>query len=395
MRKKEVDLEENEMHTYDLVEPIRRGNLSGKNVVQKSTPLFSLWKSDITLAEFKILDTYLSRIDSHKPNERKVVFAKGEFESLIGVKQLRMNDVKERLKRLMSQVVEVKDERRKRGVKLVTLFSMADCEKDQNGQWQIELSCSIEAMEYFFHIESIGYLRYKLRSIIGLGSRYSYILFIYIESNRFRCSWVVDLEELKYMLRCEEKVYEEYKRFNEKILKKSKEELEEKTQLRYIYEPVKNGRKVVAIKFSVSPLKTEMLEEFQEDILDSLGNENKEILSENGTIDFFDEDDDITVSQRMNDPFMPDVNVLLSEACEWEFSVEEINLLFTLITDLPLHHHNGVHVARYHYLKNKYAELQVRDKKNQIMNRFGYIKKIIENDRLAFGVIAEDVDLQH
>ena len=34
--------------------------------VQKSNPLYGLWRSELTLAEFKILDTYLSRINSHE-----------------------------------------------------------------------------------------------------------------------------------------------------------------------------------------------------------------------------------------------------------------------------------------------------------------------------------------
>ena len=59
-----------------------------KLTVQKSRPLFSLWRSDMTLAEFKILDTYLSRIDSRKPEKRTVIFSKGELEQLLGVKRI-------------------------------------------------------------------------------------------------------------------------------------------------------------------------------------------------------------------------------------------------------------------------------------------------------------------
>ena len=50
--------------------------------VQRSWPLYALWKSDLTLAEFKILDFYLSRINSHEPNKRKVIIYKKELEEL-------------------------------------------------------------------------------------------------------------------------------------------------------------------------------------------------------------------------------------------------------------------------------------------------------------------------
>ena len=57
-----------------------KNGLNGNNIVQKSTPLQSLWKSSLGLGEFKVLDTYLSRIDSHHPERRTVKFSKEEFE---------------------------------------------------------------------------------------------------------------------------------------------------------------------------------------------------------------------------------------------------------------------------------------------------------------------------
>ena len=76
----------------------------GKNIdkltVQKSKPLFALWQSELTLSEFKILDTYLGRINSHDDEQRTVKFEKGELESLLGVKQLKPQVLDERLKLL-------------------------------------------------------------------------------------------------------------------------------------------------------------------------------------------------------------------------------------------------------------------------------------------------------
>ena len=80
------------------IEPIETlGSDTDKLTVQKSMPLFALWRSDLTLAEFKILDTYLSRIDSHKPEKRTVIFEKGELEELLGVKRIREEELDERL----------------------------------------------------------------------------------------------------------------------------------------------------------------------------------------------------------------------------------------------------------------------------------------------------------
>lgn len=237
------------------IEPITGVPHEDKLTVQKSLPLFALWQSDLTLSEFKILDTYLSRIDSHKPDKRAVMFEKGELEALLGVQKINKKDLEARLKHLMEHVVKLEDRGSKKGFRLVSLFEEAIAEQDDNGLWQVKLECTQKAMMYFFNVESLGYLRYKLRCITSLTSRYTYIMFTYLEHNRFRKSWEVDLGELKQILACDtEETYKQFKRFNDLVLKKVQKEMHEKTECRYAYESIKKGRSVVAIRFTVETL---------------------------------------------------------------------------------------------------------------------------------------------
>ena len=55
------------------------------SIVQKSRPMIALAESNFTLPEFKMMDAYLSVIDSHTPENRSVVWAKGELENLLEV----------------------------------------------------------------------------------------------------------------------------------------------------------------------------------------------------------------------------------------------------------------------------------------------------------------------
>lgn len=220
--------------------------------VQKSIPLFSLWRSDMSLAEFKILDTYLSRINSHEPEKRTVVFTKGELEQLLGVKKINKADLTTRLNGL-GRFVEVEQSDKK--LHKVALFEEAYGDMDENGLWTIQLTCTPKAMKYIFNVEKLGYLRYKLRCITSLTSRYTYVLFMYLEANRFRKSWTVDVDELRQVLNCDqEQTYTEFKRFNDLILKKCQKELLEKTECRFDYEPVKTGRRVTGVKFTLETL---------------------------------------------------------------------------------------------------------------------------------------------
>ena len=90
-----------------------------KLIVQKSNPLQSLAKTELTLPELKILDVYLSRIDSHDPEKRTVVIEKGELEQVLGVSRILKQQLKERLRNLF-QVVEVEDDTKPDGCLLYT-----------------------------------------------------------------------------------------------------------------------------------------------------------------------------------------------------------------------------------------------------------------------------------
>ena len=165
-------------------------------LVQKSTPLQTLAETNLTLPEFKILDAYLSRIDSHKPDERYVRFEKGELERLLGVTQLKKEDLSKRIDNLF-QVITIRDPNKPKGFTKIGLFEKAEAFQDDDGLWQIDLACSASAMEYVFNIENLRYLKYRLKNVIELTSRYSYVLYLYLEKNHRRKCWDVSLDELK------------------------------------------------------------------------------------------------------------------------------------------------------------------------------------------------------
>ena len=224
-----------------------------KLTVQKSRPLTALWQSDLTLAEFKIMDAYLARIDSRKPEMRTVQLTKGELEKALGVTRINKADLEQRLKNLYSPIDLEKGNPKK--LKLRALFEEADAEQDENGIWQIQLTCTDAAMKYIFNIERIGYVKYQLRSIASIQSRYTYILFLYLEMNRKFKTWEVGIDELKEILNCHtDDLYKEFKMFNQRILKRCQKELHEKTECRFTYEPVRKGRSVAKIRFTLGSL---------------------------------------------------------------------------------------------------------------------------------------------
>ena len=332
-----------------------------KLTVQKSLPLMALWRSDLTLAEFKILDAYLSRIDSRAPEKRAVRFEKGELEELLGVKKINTPELKERLKHL-GTMVQVDDPTKTRSFRLVALFEQAECEQDEYGQWQVDLECTQKAMKYIFNVENIGYLRYKLRSIVNLSSRYSYILFLYLEFNRFRKTWEIGLDDLKRHLRCEnDEFYSEFRYFNQRILKRCQKEIHEKTECRFTYEPVKRGRSVVAVRFTVETLPSL-------DVPDQLS------LA------------DITTKPEDQIEFLRSA-CTPSGAAEPEFSRVEMEQLFEVLVMIdsnilpcPKDHPFDMEFRRYHYLRQKYTAMNRAHERKPIKHRFSYLLKLVKKD---------------
>lgn len=317
-----------------------------KLTVQKSIPLFSLWRSDMSLAEFKILDTYLSRINSHDPEKRTVVFTKGELEQLLGVKRINKPDLTARLKGLYRGVELEKGNSKK--MHTIALFEEAYGEMDENGQWVVKLTCTAAAMKYIFNIEQLGYLRYKLRCITSLTSRYTYILFTYLEQNRFRKSWEVDVGDLRQILNCDqEESYNEFKLFNNRILKRCQKELLEKTECRFTYEPIKKGRKVVSVRFELESIA----------VLPEL---------DDGQISMFDEEDP---------------EVAIAEILPSSFTKEQVHAIYVAAQAVVPHDpkSNQSHefeIAR--YLRLKVAIMEAS--KKPIPHPYSYLLTVIQNE---------------
>lgn len=330
-----------------------------KLTVQKSLPLFELWRSELTLAEFKILDTYLARIDSHHPEKRAVTFGKGELEEKLGVKKINQKELEERLKHLMGHVVKIPDGDEKKGFRMVTLFEEAVAEQDDYGLWKVKLECTQKAMKYFFNIENLGYHRYKLRCITSITSRYTYIMFIYLEANRFRKSWEVSLKELKEILNCDkEETYKEYKHFNNLILKKTQTEMLEKTECKYDYEPIKKGRTVVAIRFTLETLPKASIEDIDEN--------------------------QITVDEWLAAAAEPDPDGGWKKiVADYKLTKEQFDEMETLLSTVPeqlLPQAEEREAALCKYIGVKVKEIERRNSQKPIRSKYGYMLKLIKQD---------------
>ena len=104
---------------------------------------------------------------------------------------------------------------------------------------------------YLFDLKQ-QFTQYQLYNILGMKSAFSVRIYELMKSYSFRHTIELNLDELKHLLNVEDvKSYNNYKDFRVKVLEKAQAEINELTDIDMSFEPIKTGRKVTSIKFTI------------------------------------------------------------------------------------------------------------------------------------------------
>ncbi len=226
--------------------------LDENNLITKSRPLLGIRNSGYNMGEFRLLDTYLSRINPLDPSTARVVFGKEEYCSLLGVEscRIRTKQLSKYTSHFLGNVVTLPRTDGKQGYIQKPLFTLAEYDEDEQ---QIVLECNSDPQIFnmFFNIENIGYVKYILRNTLHLKSLYSFKLYMLIKSKQPATEFTIALDELRAALEVTAPRYEEFKFFNAEVLKKVHQEISggDNTDMYFEYEAVQSGRTVTAIRF--------------------------------------------------------------------------------------------------------------------------------------------------
>jgi len=355
------------------------GKLDPKYWVQKSDPLVLMRTVPFTLGELKILDTYISRINAADDTRRTVIFTKEEYEELMGLTCVDYRTLKKHTGGMLGKVVTL-EMPNKEYVQFV-LFEQARYHKDEYGKPIIELTCTTLAQDLFFCINKYHYFKYALENVISLTHKASYLLYVYIRSNRYRGEWDIDLNELRdTVLDCKkQQTYKEFKEFKKAVLAPAVKEVNQKTDCHFVYEAIKRGRRVAKIKFIYQ---SQDLIEDQISLFDEQSNVPQlPDQSQN------EDEDELRLAK-----YGSEMLAILAEAVKDEFSKEEMEAIDLVLSriDIPRDQYQrgvyAIYYGRQRYLREKYAVLNAeavnKERKGQkpIADRFKYFLGMLEND---------------
>lgn len=350
--------------------------INENNVIQKSTLLLDELKSSkLTMQELKCIEVYLSKINSHRPEQRKVTFEKDDIVSIFGdisVRYLR-KCLQEIINLKVSDIAENGDRRKDTNI---NLFDMTELEYTADGEQvcKFTLSCSDSAMRYVFNLEELRYLRYKLRNIVYLKSKYSYQLFLWLVNQKCKyknhpefldAALGIEVHELSEYLNTP---YDEYKAINRYVLKPCMKEINELTSLSFEYYPIKKKGATFKIMFDVTDWGD----------LDNISKETEQTVTS-----LIQEQPSSDQSDKQESILNSDVQTILD--LYPQFSVKDIKAIYNRI--LKLQPDKGQYgTARIDYFKSVYDDAARQEQKNgtKINDYAAYIIKMLDK-RLQAG----------
>lgn len=344
-------------------------NIKGNYIVKKRNVLNELRANNLTLQQLRFFSIYLSKINPENIESRKVKFSIMDFQTIMDMKKIKIEYMKDVTNGLLSKIVNVPNERG--GYSGFQLFKKCVVDVDENG-WFIEIDAHDDALPLMFEFKN-KYFTYRLWNALQLKSSNQIRMYEILKQYEKIGYRIVSLEELRGLLGIEKNEYKVYKDFRRRVLDSCQQALEENTDIKFTYEPYGSkgpGGKVISLKFTIEsngkhkdPL---LLEDF-------IGKYNLETIEEKST----DENDAISFLQEA---------CCKSDTEESEFSRAEMEEILSALVKVPksLLPENPmtdkIDIRRFDYLKEKYIRMNRISEKEEIKSKVSYIIAMIKKD---------------
>lgn len=335
--------------------------------VIKSNLMTEMRNCKFTLGEQRLLAVFLSRVnpkDSDK--KREVAFTFDEFRSLLDLKSTNRAYWEKTFDSLVSKTIKFEYSTNKYSSwTTCTFFSSATMFRDEVTEvLTIKLTANEVIEPLLFDLKK--YLKYQLWNCLRLSSNNQIRMYEILKQYEYKRERMILISDLKEMLGLSKDDYKVWNDLKIRVLEVCKKALKENTDIYFEYEPIKKGRKFVEIKFLIfknkdykDPLKLEKFIEQQPEMLPIENLEIKVVEPEQEITDF---------------------QLLLREAVDGEFSSkEELQLISDRVAKLTLENHEyGLDIARFHFVKTKYLELDFQAKNKNINDRFKYFLSMLQ-----------------
>lgn len=342
--------------------------LKKTHLVKKRNVLNDIRATSMTLQELRFFSIYLSKINPENIDTRVVRFPLSDFQSIMELGRINIIYMKNVVDGLLCKVVEIPTENG--GYRKFQLFKECLVDMDKTGEWFVEIDAHDRALPLMFDYKR-EFFSYKLWNTLRLKSSNQHRMYETLKRFERAGSMIISVDELKDHLGINEDEYKRYNDFKKWVLDVCQQALDENTDIKFTYEPYGRrgqGGKINQLKFIIRKNDTYIDQLTLDEFIDMNSVPEPLELGKEGTgIDIVEfEVDGINVSPL----------VFYSEACDNEFSHEQIQVLYDLMIQVvPF---AAEDTERFDYLRRKYNEMKMRNPRAN--GRFGYLKKLLDID---------------
>lgn len=152
--------------------------------------------------------------------------------------------IKSAIERISERWVKTEDERH------VTKFRWVSSQTYFKKEGRFKIALTNEIMPYLTQLKG-QFTQYQLNHISGFSSVHAIRLYELFTQYKRLGDRYISVEDLKKWLQLEDK-YDRYNNLNQWVLIPALSEINEKSDLFVVYEPIKRGRKIIGIEFNIS-----------------------------------------------------------------------------------------------------------------------------------------------
>jgi plasmid replication initiation protein len=221
--------------------------IKNHNFVTKSNRLIEA-NYKLGAIEQKIILCLASNIQPSDSDFKTYTLPIKEFAGLIGVKgQHKYSDLKKITKELMQKVFEVRID--KKVIQVAWLSYVAYNETEGS----IDIRFDPFLRPYLLELKR-EFTSYKLENVVQLKSTYAIRIYELLKQYEKIQERTFSLDDLRKLLGAED-IYPAYGNFKQRVLVPAQIELKDKTDISFVLEEIKRGRKVTKVKFIIHSVK--------------------------------------------------------------------------------------------------------------------------------------------
>lgn len=221
-------------------------DLDIKKTVKKSNLLNEVRNSNASLVEYRLFCVYLAHLNMNS-EDNVVKFRLSDYARICGLDRPRRTDLEAQANNIVAVTAQV--DRPDGGFSVYNLFSEFRLFRE-NEEWMVSLECNSKIAPMIREQQG-KFLRYKLYNTIYLKSYNQQRIYELLKQYQKLGVRTIGLTDLRAFLSIGVNEYPKWAIFARDVLKVAQKALKESTDICFDYEPIKKGKKVVQVKFTI------------------------------------------------------------------------------------------------------------------------------------------------